>query len=52
MKDIKKDNDNSETFGSNVGEGIGCLMIAIAIGIILSFPRILDLIELAIKCHK
>lgn len=38
-----------ETFGSNVGEGIGCFWIAIALLILFNMGRILDLIEWWLK---
>jgi hypothetical protein len=39
-----KTNNNKTTFGSEVGGGIGCLFFAIAVVILLSYDKIIDLI--------
>ncbi len=35
--------------GGDVGQGCGCLMVAIAIGILFNFDRVLDIIEKAVS---
>lgn len=39
-----EEKNNKETFGSNLGEGLGCFFILLGLAIFFSFPAILALI--------
>lgn len=41
-----------KTFGGEVGEGIGCFLVLLAIAILFSFPAVLKLVERIIECKK
>lgn len=43
---------NVQLGNTDLGGGIGCFFIIIAIAIFLSAPRILDIINVLVKCHK
>ena len=46
----KDEIEQKETFNSQVGKGLGCLFLAIALGVLFSFDKILNIIQSLIIC--